>query len=269
MLAFWRRGRIAVVEFHGAIGERVRTQTLGPILEGVRRKRRFRALVLDIDSPGGSAAASQELYMQVARVAQVKPVVAFVRGLGASGGYFIACAAHRIVALPTAIVGSIGAISVHPVLQALLERLGVVMEVQKSGPHKDMLGFWRHPTPEEREKVQALVDDIFRSFLEAVARGRRMEEERLRPYATGEVFTARRAKELGLVDELGDLERALEIAGQMGRVPRRPVFLRPKRPLLARFVGAAVEEALHALTYRYGWGPWWGWGGPGGRLPWL
>ena len=111
-----KRGRIAMMEIFGVIGGAVRPSQYVPLLEAVRRNRAMRALVLDVDSPGGQAAASAELHAAVRRVAQVKPVVAYIRGTGASGAYYVGTAAHRIIAMPDALVGSIGVIAVRPVL---------------------------------------------------------------------------------------------------------------------------------------------------------
>lgn len=243
----WRRARIAVVELHGTLGGAVRSPEYLPLLERAERARWVRALVLDIDSPGGSAAVSEELHRAVARLARRKPVAAYIRGMGASGGYYVACAAHRIVALPTALVGSIGALYLRPTLQGLLSRLGIALEVFKRGPHKDMYGPWRSPEPEERPKLQALVDAVFQEFLERVAQGRRLPMERVREVATGELFSARQALELGLVDEVGDLDAALEWAARAGALPRRVVHLRPRRPWLARALGTALTDALGGL----------------------
>ena len=150
--------------------------------------------------------------------------------MGASGAYYISCAAHKIVASHAAIVGSIGVISVRPALQELMERMGVGVNVNKSGLHKDMGAFWRDATPKE-EKMQALIDDSFNSFVRIVSDSRKMDEEDVRQIATGEVYWATRGQELGLVDELGDLDRALDIAAETSGAPRKPVYFRPRRSL--------------------------------------
>ncbi|MFN3974864.1 MAG: signal peptide peptidase SppA [Dehalococcoidia bacterium] len=252
-----RAGRIALVELHGVIGGGVRPTVLEPLLEAVRRARWLRALVLDINSPGGSAGASDLLYRKVKSIAQKKPVVAFIRETGASGAYYIACAAHRIVASPAAVVGSIGVLSAHPVVEALLQRWGVQVGIYKGGRLKDMGSPWRQPTDEERAKLQGLVDDFYNLFLSVVAEGRKMDLARVQEVATGEPFLAQRGKELGLIDEVGDQERALETAAQMAGIRRRVVTLRPHRPLLARLFRPAGEalvgsvwEALEARLWQ-------------------
>ena len=138
-----KRQKIAVVEMFGTIGGSVKSPPFERIFSRIQKDKRVRALVLDIDSPGGSVPASHYLYGSVAKIAEERPVVASVRGLGASGAFLISCAAHRIVANPSAIVGSIGVISIRPVLRELFERLGIGVNVSKSGALKDMGAFWR------------------------------------------------------------------------------------------------------------------------------
>ena len=236
-MLFRKRSGVAVVEIHGVIGARVRPPDYERLLDSIARSKRYSALVLDIDSPGGSAAASESLYYSVKKVAAAKPVVAYVRGMGASGGYYVCCAASRVFALPTALVGSIGVIYLRPILQQLLGKMGVEFSVFKAGRLKDMTGFWRSPTAEEEDKFQELLTDVYDNFITVVCQGRPIGEEQARELATGEVFTAGRGRELGLVDELGGFDRALETAAQLGRGSPRPKWLRPRRPFSERFFG--------------------------------
>ena len=233
------RSGVGVVEMTGVIGGAVRIPVYTRLLEGLRTNRRFRSVLLEIDSPGGTAAGSEALYHSLLRVAQEKPVVAYIRGTGASGAYYISCAATSIVALPSALVGSIGVIYLRPVIRQLLEKLGIDFSVFKSGRLKDMSGFWRNPTAEEESKFRGLIEEIYDSFVSVVAKGRRLDEEKVRELATGEVFTGRGARERALVDELGDFDTALDLAAQLGRTRRRPMWVRPRQPLLERFVGRA------------------------------
>ena len=163
--------------------------------------------------------------------------MAYIRGTGASGAYYIACAAQKVVAMPSSLVGSIGVIYLRPVLQELFQKLGISFSVFKGGRLKDMGGFWRSPTPEEEGKFAGLIDEIYDNFVRVVAAGRHMEEERARELATGEIFTGRGAQERGLVDEIGDFDHALDLATNLGKTRRRPTWVNSKRPLLERFVG--------------------------------
>ena len=234
---FMGRSGVGVVEISGVIGGGVRVPMYSRLLDGIRTDKRFKAVIVEIDSPGGTASGSELLYHSLGRVAQEKPVVAYIRGMGASGAFYLSCAASKIVALPSAMVGSIGVIYLRPLLQQLLQKLGVSLSVYKGGRLKDMTGFWRSPTSEEEGKFQGLIDEIYDNFVRAVAAGRHMEEDRAREFATGEVFTGRGAKERGLVDELGNFETALDLAADLGKVRRRPMWIRPRRPMLERFVG--------------------------------
>tara|TARA_B100000315_G_scaffold175823_2_gene164351 strand:+ start:2342 stop:3184 length:843 start_codon:yes stop_codon:yes gene_type:complete len=232
-----RRAGVAVVEIEGVIGARVRAPVYARLFDSVAQSTRYRALLLDIDSPGGSASGSEILYRSLLRVAERKPVVAYIRGMGASGGYYLGCAASKIVALPTALVGSIGVIYLRPVLEQLLGKAGVEFSVFKGGRLKDMTGFWRGPTAEEGEKFQGLINEIYDNFVAVVARSRPLDEGQVRELATGEVFTARKGKELGLVDELGDFQDALELAARLGNSRPRHLPVRPKRSLSQRMFG--------------------------------
>ncbi|MSQ05847.1 MAG: S49 family peptidase [Dehalococcoidia bacterium] len=185
MAPFGRRSGVAVVEVYGVIGSRVRTPVYSRLFDTVARSDRYRALLLDIDSPGGSASGSELLYYRLLKVAERKPVVAYVRGIGASGGYYLCCAAAKVVALPTALVGSIGVISVRPILEQLLGKVGVEVAVFKGGRLKDMGGFWRGPSAEESEKYQGLITEIYDSFVSVLAKGRSLEEAQARELATG------------------------------------------------------------------------------------
>ena len=243
-----RRHKIAVVELFGTIGGGVKSPDYERIFSNVRRNARLRALVLDVDSPGGAVPASDYLYRSVARIAEEKPVVASIRGMGASGAYLISCAAQRIVATPMSLVGSIGVISVRPMLQELFQRLGVAVNVNKSGALKDMGAFWRGSTPEENQKMQELIDDAYNSFVSIVAQARSLDEQSARDLATGEVFWASRAKELGLVDELGDLDRAIDLAAELSGAPRRPVYLRQRRGIRQRVIGSVADSLVDSMS---------------------
>ncbi len=241
----------------GAIGVGIRAADWVPVIDGLRRRRRVRAVVVDVDSRGGSASASDYIHEALRRLAEVKPVVAFSGGLCASGGYLIACAARQFVVQPAAVVGSIGVISVRPLAPDLLRRVGVSVDVTKSHQFKDMGAFWREPTEEERKKEQALVDEFYGMFLDRVAAGRRLPLDRLRSLATGEVFTGRQAVDTGLADRLGTFEDAVSLAVEMAGVSRRTRWFGPRRSLRARLLGPlgaglaeATADRLLALSAR-------------------
>jgi protease-4 len=184
----------------------VRESVYARLFDTIARGKRYRALLLDINSPGGSATGSDLMYHSLQNVARQKPVVAYVSGVGASGGYYLCCAASKVVALPAALVGSIGVIYLRPILEQLLDKVGIELSVFKGGRLKDMTGFWRSPTDEESAKFQGLIGEMYDTFVSVVAQGRSLEEHQVRELATGELYTARRGHAMGLVDELGDFD---------------------------------------------------------------
>ena len=232
-----RPDRVAVLRLFGAIGGGARTADWIELVRRLRESKRVPAVVLDIDSPGGSATASDDMFLALERLAAKKPLVAAVRGVGASGSYLAALAAKRIVAQPNAVVGSIGVISASPRLPRLLDRLGVTVTETRAGHLKGAGAPWRDDTVEELAKEQAIVDAFYDAFVGRVAAGRRMPEGRVRELATGEVWLGREAQALGLVDEIGDLERAVEIAASEAGVPPRSSVAHLRRPLFDRLVG--------------------------------
>ena len=232
-----RSSSVAVLEVHGVIGNHIKIPEYSRLLHSIATDRRLKALLLDIDSPGGSATGSEVLYREIQRVSEMKPVYAYVRGMAASGGYYLACAATKVYALPTALVGSIGVIYLRPVLEQLLAKIGVEFSVYKSGEFKDMTGFWRAPSDRESEKFQELINEIFDNFVTVVANGRSLEESKVREVATGEVLTAQHGINVGLVDEIGDFKDALEALALLGNCKPSPKWVRPSRSFSQRLLG--------------------------------
>ena len=138
-------------------------------------------------------------------------------------------------------------IPMRPVVAELMERLGIGVSVSKSGPLKDMGAFYRLPTVEEQEKLQGLIGELFQSFVERVAEARHMEVDQVRRYATGEVYAARKGKELGLVDELGDFDDVLDMAASLGWVPWRVTYVRPPRSMRQRVLGRFAMWAMESV----------------------
>jgi protease IV len=230
------RRRIAILPVRGVIGGAVRTDDLLRSLGVARRNPRIRAVLLEIDSPGGGATASEALYVAVKRLAAVKPVVAWIRGTGASGAYFLACGATRILSFPSAIVGSIGVISIHPIAVEALQRLGTRIAVTKTGKYKDLGAPWRDFTDEDAAKESELVDAIFRRFVSAVSDARGLDEAAAARVTTGEVWLGAQAVDLRLVDAVAEHEdSALEVAQHLAGLPHRHTLrLGPRRTLLQR-----------------------------------
>lgn len=243
-----RPGRIAVLRLYGPITGGERAAEWVELARRLRESKRVPAVVLDIDSPGGSAPASDDIHLALERLAAAKPLVAAIRGTGASGAYLAALAARRILANPNAIVGSIGVISASPRLPRLLERLGVGVSEHRAGSLKGMGAPWREESEPEAAKEQAIVQSFYDAFVDRVATARRLSRETVLELATGEVWLGRDALERGLVDEIGDLERAIEIAAGLAGVPARGAPVRVRRPLLARLADRFAMSVSRSLA---------------------
>lgn len=211
-------------------------------LEGLRNFRenaKIKAIVLRVDSPGGGVSASQEIYREVERTKEVKPVVASLGSMATSGGYYISCIANKVVANPGTVTGSIGAIAVFPNFEKLFEKIGYTTVVIKSGDFKDIGNPARSMTPSEEELLKETILEVHEQFVKDVARARGLEESVVRQIADGRILTGARAKSLGLVDEIGNLQDAIEIAKNLARVEGKPevIYYEKKKKLLDMLLG--------------------------------
>jgi protease-4 len=205
----------------------VYSETIVRYLRNVKGDESVKAVVLRVDSPGGSVVASRQIYDAVMQVrASGKPVVASLGEIAASGGYYIVAGAEIIYAHPTTLTGSIGVISVFRSIEGLTEKIGVKFTVIKSGPHKDETYGYRDLTTEERGIWQALVDEVYEDFVSVVAHGRNLDPARVRQLADGRVYTGRQAQMLGLVNDLGDLDAAVETAARRGGISGAPRIIK-------------------------------------------
>ena len=218
--------KVAVIPLSGPVqsertalffgGSVISPQLVRNQLERAREDYAVKAVVLQIESPGGSVAACQEILNEIERLE--KPIVVSLGTLAASGGYFISAKADKIVALPGTLTGSIGVISQVPNLKGLFEKLGIEMEVFTAGKYKDMYAGVRELTPEERELLQEMTDQLYDQFVQVVVDGRGLSEAKVRDLATGQLYTGEQAKELGLVDELGGLNTAIDLAASLAGI---------------------------------------------------
>jgi protease-4 len=248
MFKLINRKHIGIIQIFGTIGGGFRPDVYDDLLSSIQENHNTTAVVLDIDSPGGSVTASDYLYQRIVAIAERKPVVANVRGIGASGAYMLCCAAHRVVASPGALIGSVGVISVRPIIEQMLARFGVEVTVHKGGKFKDIGALWRKPTSDEEERLQTLVDEAYENFVAIVAKSRKIEIGKVRSLATGEIFWASKAKEYGLVDELGGLNRSVDIAVRMSDSPRRVRHLTPKKRFMERLFSPFSESIVASLS---------------------
>ena len=217
----WRRKsrrRMARIAIEGAISGSTRRRVLKALEV---QEREFPALLLRIDSPGGTVGDSQEIHAALLRLREKGcRVVASFGNISASGGVYIGVAAETIVANPGTITGSIGVILRGNNLSELLDKIGIRFETVKSGTYKDILSPDRALSPEERQLLQDLIDSSYSQFVDAVAEGRGLEPDAVKAFADGRVFSGAQAKDLGLVDELGDEEQARVLAARLADLER-------------------------------------------------
>ncbi len=188
----------------------------------------IRAIVLRIDSPGGAVVPAQEIYKEIRNAVQKKNVIVSMGSVAASGGYYIASPATKIIANPGTLTGSIGVIMEIPNMGGLMDKLGIKTEVVKSGRHKDMASVFRGVGPEERVILQEVLDNVHEQFITAVAEGRTMLYDDVKKIADGRVFTGEQALKVGLIDELGSLEDAVRVAAQLSGIEGEPVVVSKK-----------------------------------------
>lgn len=211
------KNAVAVIYAEGAIvdgesREEVGGDTLARTLRAAADNDDFDAVVLRVNSPGGSAIASEVILREVVALSGKKPLIVSMGSLAASGGYWISCQADHIVAEPTTITGSIGVFGMLPNAGGLLDKLGLSVDVVKTAQHADVMAIHRAKTPEEMATIQVIVDSIYDGFLDRVSVGRDMDREKVAEIAQGRVWSGEQALELGLVDELGGLEDAIAFA---------------------------------------------------------
>jgi protease-4 len=225
--------RVAIVDVHGVIKNSA---------EVTRQLRKYAedssipAVVVHVDSPGGGAAASQEIYEEMNKLRDAgKKLVVSMGSVAASGGYYISCAADTIVADPATLTGSIGVIFQFPIAEQLMKKIGIRYEVVKRGEVKDIGSIDRAMTERERESLQSVVDDTYEQFVGAVMEGRELEREKVLKIADGSVYTGRQAQELGLVDEMGNLYDAIKIAGEMVGMEEYPRTVKERERKISWF----------------------------------
>jgi protease-4 len=243
--------RVGVVEVNGVISDS--KEVIGAIKSFVDDGG-VKAIVLRIDSPGGGVGASQEIYREVVKAKGVKPVVASFGGVAASGGYYVACGADKIMANPGTITGSIGVVMQFANLEELFKKIGYKGYVIKSGAYKDAGSPFREMTPEEEELLQEVIDTVHQQFIRAVAEGRKLPMEKVAAIADGRIFSGEQARDLGLVDELGNLEDTIDMAARMAGIKGRPVIVYPRRrkPTLFEYltegIAQRLKEEVHETT---------------------
>ncbi|MGW8287861.1 MAG: signal peptide peptidase SppA [Desulfobulbales bacterium] len=223
---FSKKEGVGIIELKGLI---VSSEPILKYLTEFRNNPDVKSIVLRIDSPGGAVGAAQEIYQEIERTNQVKPVIASMGSMGASGGYYAALGADTIMANPGTMTGSIGVIVKFPNLEGLFEKIGYKNQVIKSGPLKDIGASDRPITEEERKLMQDLIDNVYNQFVRDVAAARSLPEETVFKLADGRVYTGEQALELGLIDKLGNFTDAITTAAELGGLDtEEPQLIYPK-----------------------------------------
>ncbi len=253
-------GKIAIISLSGTIttessslfsGSTITPELVRDYLTKAEKDTAVKAIVFRIESPGGEIAPCQEILWEIERVKETKPIVVSMGGTAASGGYYISTQADKIVALPTTMTGSIGVIYQVTNIEGLLEKLGIQIEIFKGGKYKDMYWGFRELTPEEEEIMQGMVDEYYEQFIDVVAEGRELSREEVRNLATGQIYTGTKAKELGLVDELGGLDTAINLALELAGIETAIVeYYQPPRLTLWSLLGLvdAIKARVSGLS---------------------
>ncbi len=244
--------QVGVVEVLGVIADAKET---------IRQLRRFRedenirAIVLRVDSPGGVVGPSQEIYREVAKTRQVKKVVASMGAVAASGGYYVVASADGIIANPGTITGSIGVIMEYTNFKELFSKIGLAPVVIKSGTFKDTGSPVRDITPEEEKYLQSFVQELHEQFVAAIAEGRKMKPDTVRKLADGRIYTGADAKSLGLVDRIGNLEDAVQWAGELAGVKGEvtAVYIPARKTSLLQLLSEATLRDLLGRVARPEW----------------
>jgi protease-4 len=241
--------KIGVIEVRGLITQ---SQSIIEELHQYRDDEGVKAIILRIDSPGGGVGPSQEIYREVLKIksGNKKKVITSMGSVAASGGYYIASASDLIVANPGTITGSIGVLMEFTNIEELFRKIGIKGVVLKSGEHKDIGSPFREMTPEEKKLIQSVIDNVHQQFIQAVADGRKMDRSKVAQVADGRILTGEQAKQLGLVDQLGNLQDAIDTAARMVGIEGKPQVIYPKRKfsLLELLIEGITEAILKTLN---------------------
>jgi protease-4 len=240
-LAFLEKNAVAVLTVKGEIQESLDTVRA---LDRLGANPGVRAVVLRVDSPGGGVAPSQEIYDAVMRLRGKKPIIASLGGIAASGGYYVASACDAIVADPGTLTGSIGVVMLMGNASELLKKIGLQGVMLKAGKYKDLGSPLRDMTEEERRLLEGVLENVHGQFMAAVAKGRKMSIEEVRRLSDGRIYSGEQARDLHLVDELGGLRDAVDLAARRAGISGEPHWIeieKRQRPWWWREITGLVE----------------------------
>jgi protease-4 len=249
-LRYESQPKVGLIRIEGTITDYLDTVS---IISEATKDESIKAVVIDIDSPGGAVGASQEIYRAIEKLREKKPVIVSMGNVAASGGYYISAPANVIYANPGTITGSIGVIIQHVDVSEILNKFGVKVNTIKSGANKDILYPTKPLLPEQKALLEKTVMDVYDQFLDAIVRYRPIKKDVLKSYADGRVFSGNEAKALGLVDKIGNIQDAISEAKKLGKLKEdAPVIeLKPKKPLLDELMNSkfGMEKVKSGIYY--------------------
>lgn len=232
---------IAIIEIKGIVFE---SESFTERLEKLLEEKDIKAIIVRVDSPGGVVAPCQEIYDAILEARKKKHIITSIGTVGASGGYYIAVAGEKVLALPGTLTGSIGVLMNFTNLEKLYNWAKVDPLTLKSGPYKDIGSTTRPMSEEEKSLLQATISDIYRQFRKAIKENRKIEDALLNKVADGRVFSGNQALEYGLVDELGGLQAAIKRVAELAKIKGKPKVLYPpqERPTLFKLLSSVNEH---------------------------
>ncbi len=250
--------KVALVHVSGVI---IESSDVIKELKDYAKDSSVKAIIIRVNSPGGAVAPSQEIYNEIVKIRKKKKVVVSMGAIAASGGYYIAAPADKIVANAGTLTGSIGVIMELPNVSGLMDKIGIETQVIKSGRHKDIASVFKTLTPEEKKILQTVLDDVHDQFIKAVSDGRGMKFEEIKKLSDGRIFTGRMAKEIGLIDELGNLEDAIILAGELAGIEGEPEVVTKKEKfsfldmIRGQFPQRLIGDAFSGIRLQYLFSP--------------
>lgn len=244
-----RDNRIALIKLEGVILDTSYLPGCSKVIESFKdaKDMGIKTIVLRINSPGGTVGASQEIYKEIKKYQRDDfKVVVSLGDVAASGGLYIAVAGDKIVSNPGTVTGSIGVIIKSSVIKDLYKKIGIDHQVVKSGPYKDILSQSRFFTEEERQILQEMIDSTYAQFVQTISENRNIEIEEVKKFADGRIFTGEQAMEYNLIDRIGSLSDAIDLAAELAEIKGEPhvIEIIPKKSFMQKFLGADIAEVL-------------------------
>jgi len=246
----FKDNRVALIKLEGIIIDASNLPVATKVIKAFEdaKDQGIKAIVLRVNSPGGTVGASQEILSEIKKIREegIKVVASF-GDVAASGGVYVSVGADKIVSNSGTVTGSIGVIIKTSVIKDLYQKIGIDHEVIKSGQYKDILSNTKYLSDDDKRILQDLIDSTYNQFVQEVADGRKLDVETVKQFADGRIFSGLQAKELGLVDEIGSLDDAVKLAAKLANIEGKPkiVEFTPKKNLIQKVTGASMNDLLN------------------------